>query len=68
MCGRLVSTAVHAAFQLPTMPPLRPVALVLHATAAYIMYWGFSALGETLAGEWIRAQKGQHFQFLTIQG
>ena len=50
------------------MPRPRAAALALHTTAAYIMYWGFSAIDDTLAGEWIRTQKGQHFQFLTIQG
>ncbi|KAF9643042.1 hypothetical protein BDM02DRAFT_3104938 [Thelephora ganbajun] len=50
------------------MPRPRPGALVLHATAAYLMYWGFSTLDNAPAGKWIRTQKGQHFQFLTIQG
>jgi len=48
--------------------PPRTAALALHATAAYIMYWGFSTLDDTPGGEWIRTQKGQHFQFLTIHG
>jgi len=42
-------------------------ALALHATAAYIMCWAFFTLDDT-AGEWVRAQKGQYFQFLTIHG
>jgi len=43
-------------------------ALALHATAAYIMYWAFFAIDDTLLGEWIHTRKGQRFQFLTIQG
>jgi len=46
----------------------RPAALALHATAACIMSWGYSALNSSLAGEWVRAQKCRDFQFLTIQG
>jgi len=46
----------------------QPAAIVLHAAAAYIMYWGFSAIDGGPAGEWIRGQTGRHFQFLTIQG
>lgn len=50
------------------MPPPQPAALVLHASAAYVMYWGFVALDDAEVGQWIRSQKGQHFQFLTIHG
>ena len=50
------------------MPRLRPAALALHATAAWIMYWGYSALIDYPASEWLLAQKCQYYQFLTIQG
>lgn len=45
----------------------RSAALALHATAAYTMYWAFFTLDDA-AGEWVRAQKGQYLQFLTIHG
>jgi len=46
----------------------RSAALALHVAAAYTMYWAFFTLDNTPAGEWVRAQKGQYFQFLTIHG
>ena len=39
-----------------------------HAIALAIMVYGFASLGTLPADEWIRRQKGGHFQFLTIQG
>ncbi|OCH95044.1 hypothetical protein OBBRIDRAFT_788778 [Obba rivulosa] len=39
-----------------------------HAIALAIMTYGFASLGTLPADEWIRRQKGGHFQFLTIQG
>ncbi|KAF9780720.1 FAR-17a/AIG1-like protein [Thelephora terrestris] len=46
----------------------RLAAIVFHATTAYIMYWGFSTVDGGPVGEWMRSNKGQHSQFLTIQG
>jgi len=40
----------------------------LHATALAAMLWGYLELENTAADEWIRTQKGGHWQFLTIQG
>ena len=51
-----------------TMSRRRSAALALHATAAYIMYWGYTALDNSPAGESVRAQECQHFRFLTIHG
>lgn len=45
-----------------------PAAVALHLAAAYIIHWGFTAMDDGKLGDWIRTQKGQHFQFLTIQG
>ena len=54
--------------QTATMSRRRSAALALHATAAYIMYWGYTALDNSPAGESVRAQECQHFRFLTIHG
>ncbi|KAG9318810.1 FAR-17a/AIG1-like protein [Chiua virens] len=44
----------------------RLLAFVLHATAAGIMTWGLSRLRDL--GDWMVAQKGGYFLFLTNQG
>jgi len=48
----------------------KPAAVLLHAASAAIMAYGYklndNSFGEM--GSRIRAQKGGHFQFLTMQG
>ncbi|KAG1891274.1 FAR-17a/AIG1-like protein [Suillus subluteus] len=46
----------------------RPEALFLHGVAVGVMTYGFMSLRTLPMDGWIRAQKGGHFQFLTIQG
>ncbi|KIJ34690.1 hypothetical protein M422DRAFT_70171 [Sphaerobolus stellatus SS14] len=43
-------------------------AILLHSIAPAIMIWGFRQLDTVATNEWIQAQKGGHWQFLTIQG
>lgn len=50
------------------MPRSPPAAVALHLAAAYAMYWGYTTMDVGQMGDWVRTQKGQHFQFLTIQG
>ncbi|KAF8078055.1 FAR-17a/AIG1-like protein [Lyophyllum atratum] len=42
--------------------------IILHASAAAVMAFGFSSLSGLEIDAWIGAQYGGHFQFLTIQG
>ncbi|KAG1905975.1 FAR-17a/AIG1-like protein [Suillus fuscotomentosus] len=46
----------------------RPEAFFLHGVAVGVMTYGFISLRMLPMDGWIRAQKGGHFQFLTIQG
>jgi hypothetical protein len=46
----------------------RPEALFLHGVAVGVVTYGFISLRTLPMDGWIRAQKGGHFQFLTIQG
>ncbi|KAG1803625.1 FAR-17a/AIG1-like protein [Suillus plorans] len=46
----------------------RPEAFFLHGVAVGVMTYGFIGLRTLPIDGWIRAQKGGHFQFLTIQG
>ncbi|KAG5646688.1 hypothetical protein DXG03_002678 [Asterophora parasitica] len=42
--------------------------VILHASAASVMAFGFLSLSSLGIHEWIQTQHGGHFQFLTIQG
>ncbi|KAI0928613.1 hypothetical protein AcW2_004570 [Taiwanofungus camphoratus] len=50
------------------MPPFKMGAVLLHTVAASVMAYGFINLKTTPLDKWIRAQKGGHFQYLTIIG
>lgn len=41
-------------------------AVLLHGTTAAIMAYGYNSLSGLPMNEWIKTQKGGHFQFLTI--
>ncbi|KZP24768.1 hypothetical protein FIBSPDRAFT_406409 [Athelia psychrophila] len=43
-------------------------AVLLHGTAAAILGYGYNSLHGLVMDEWIKTQKGGHFQFLTIIG
>ncbi|VDC06007.1 unnamed protein product [Peniophora sp. CBMAI 1063] len=44
-------------------------AVILYGSAVWTMYWGFFiGLDSTGFDDWVKAQKGGHLQFLTIQG
>ncbi|KZS99066.1 hypothetical protein SISNIDRAFT_480648 [Sistotremastrum niveocremeum HHB9708] len=47
---------------------IRIFSALYHAAALWVMAWGFSNLNTLATNEWIEAQLGGHFQFLTIQG
>ena len=47
---------------------IRPLVAFLHALAAGVMVYGYRGLSTLAIDNWIRNQKGGHFQFLTIQG
>lgn len=42
--------------------------IILHASAASVMAFGFSSLDSLAIEAWIGSQYGGHFQFLTVQG
>jgi hypothetical protein len=43
-------------------------AVILHATSALCMAYGFNSLSGLAINAWIEGQKGGHYQFLTVQG
>ena len=47
---------------------IRPLIAFLHALAAGVMVYGYQGLTTLAIDNWMRSQKGGHFQFLTVQG